>query len=111
MEWSVDHSQVICDKIILAYLKQSTFARQIGLSFYLFIWNSVCRVFVFCLALKCFIIDWEKWSFLAKVQEFLKLNSALSTLSSFFTKSVVDEIELKLKDSFECDVHDNDVER
>ena len=29
MEWSVDHSQVICDKIILAYLKQSTFARQL----------------------------------------------------------------------------------
>lgn len=48
---------------------------------------------------------------MAKVQEFLKLNSALSTLSSFFTKSVVDQIELKLKDSFECDVHDNDVER
>lgn len=29
MEWPVDHSQVICDKIILAYLKQSTFARQL----------------------------------------------------------------------------------
>lgn len=110
MEWSVDHSQVICDKIILAYLKQSTFARQLVYPF-IYLKFSLSCVCVFCLALKCFIIDWEKWSFLAKVQEFLKLNSALSTLSSFFTKSVVDEIELKLKDSFECDVHDNDVER
>ena len=109
MEWPVDHSQVICDKIILAYLKQSTFARQLV---YPFTYLSEIQ-FVVCLCvlsgIKMFYNWLRKVKLLGQGSGIFKVKQC--TLSSFFTKSVVDEIELKLKDSFECDVHDNDVER